>query len=115
MKKNTVKVIFVIRRNQINRNGKYSIVIRITVNDEYERLNSTLSIEQELWVSKASKAIGRTQKILNFNKRIEEIRYVDGISPKTRKTALSLTVFSSIINSHQQHYRVANRYYMKNI
>lgn len=76
MKKNTFKVMFVIRRNQINRDGKCSIVIRITVNGEYERLNSTLSIEPELWDSKAAKAIGRTQKILDFNKRIEEIRYV---------------------------------------
>lgn len=76
MKKNTFKVMFVIRRNQVNRDGKCSIVIRITVNGEYERLNSTLSIEPELWDSKAAKAIGRTQKILDFNKRIEEIRYV---------------------------------------
>lgn len=76
MKKNTFKVMFVIRRNQVNRDGKCSIVIRITVNGEYERINSTLSIEPELWDSKAAKAIGRTQKILDFNKRIEEIRYV---------------------------------------
>ena len=76
MKKNTFKVMFVIRRNQVNRDGKCSIVIRITVNGEYERLNSTLSIEPELWDSKAAKAIGRTQKILDFNKRIDEIRYV---------------------------------------
>ncbi|MDE5712725.1 MAG: hypothetical protein K2I16_03740 [Muribaculaceae bacterium] len=76
MKKNTFKVMFVIRRNQVNRDGKCSIVIRITVNGEYERLNSTLSIEPELWDSKAAKAIGRTQKILDFNKRIEEIKYI---------------------------------------
>lgn len=76
MKKNTFKVMFVIRRNQVNRDGKCSIVIRITINGEYERLNSTLSIEPELWDSKAAKAIGRTQKILDFNKRIEEIRYI---------------------------------------
>lgn len=76
MKKNTFKVMFVIRRNQVNRDGKCSIVIRITVNGEYERLNSTLSIEPELWDSKAAKALGRTQKILDFNKRIDEIRYV---------------------------------------
>lgn len=76
MKKNTFKVMFVIRRNQVNRDGKCSIVIRITVNGEYVRLNSTLSIEPELWDSKAAKAIGRTQKILDFNKRIDEIRYV---------------------------------------
>lgn len=75
MKKNTFKVMFVIRRNHVNKEGKCSIIIRVTVNGEYERLNSTLTIEPELWDSKAAKAIGRTTKILEFNKRIEEIRY----------------------------------------
>lgn len=75
MKKNTFKVMFILRRNQVNKDGKCSIMIRITVNGEYERVNSTLSIEPELWDSTAAKAIGRTTKILAFNKRIEEIRY----------------------------------------
>lgn len=76
MKKNTFKVMFILRRNQVNKDGKCSIMIRITVNGEYERVNSTLSIEPELWDSTAAKAIGRTTKILAFNKRIEEIRYI---------------------------------------
>lgn len=75
MKKNTFKVMFVLRRNHVNKDGKCSIVIRITVNGEYERVNSTLSIEPDLWDSPSAKAIGRSTKILAFNKRIEEIRY----------------------------------------
>ena len=75
MKKNTFKVMFVLRRNHVNKDGKCSIVIRITVNGEYERVNSTLSIEPDLWDSASAKAIGRSTKILTFNKRIEEIRY----------------------------------------
>ncbi len=51
-------------------------MIRITVDGEYERINSTLTIEPELWDSAASKAIGRSSKIAEFNKRIEDIRHV---------------------------------------
>ena len=75
MKKNTFNVAFIIRRNHVNKDGKCTIMVRITVNGEYERVNSTLTIEPELWDSTAAKAIGRTTKILAFNKRIEEIRY----------------------------------------
>lgn len=76
MKKNTFKVLFLIRRNQVNKEGKCAIMIRITVDGEYERINSTLTIEPELWDSAASKAIGRSSKIAEFNKRIDDIRHV---------------------------------------
>lgn len=76
MKQNTFKVLFVLRRNHVNKDGKCAIIVRISVNGEQERLNSTLDIEAELWDSKAGKAIGRTTKILAFNKRLDDIKYV---------------------------------------
>lgn len=39
MKKSTFKVLFLIRRNQVNKDGKCAIIIKITVDGEYERLN----------------------------------------------------------------------------
>lgn len=76
MKKSTFKVLFLIRRNQVNKDGKCAIIIKITVDGEYERLNSTLSIEPDLWDAAASKAIGRSSKIAECNKRIEDMRHV---------------------------------------
>lgn len=76
MKQNTFKVLFVLRRNHVNKDGKCAIIVRISVNGEQERINSTLDIEPELWDSKASKAIGRTNKIVAFNKRLEDIKYI---------------------------------------
>ena len=76
MKKSTFKVLFLIRRNQVNKDGKCAIIIKITVDGEYERLNSTLSIEPDLWDAAAYKAIGRSSKIAEFNKRIEDMRHV---------------------------------------
>lgn len=76
MKKSTFKVLFLIRRNQVNKDGKCAIMIKVTVDGEYERINSTLTIEPELWDASASKAIGRSSKIAEFNKRIEDMRHV---------------------------------------
>lgn len=76
MKQNTFKVSFVLRRNHINKDGKCAIVVRVSVNGEYERFNSTLDIEPELWDTQAGKAIGRTTKIMAFNKRLDDIKYV---------------------------------------
>ena len=73
MKKSTFKVLFLIRRNQVNKEGKCAIMIKVTVDGEYERINSTLTIEPELWDASASKAIGRSSKIAEFNKRIEDM------------------------------------------
>ena len=76
MKKSTFKVLFLIRRNQVDKEGKCAIMIKVTVDGEYERINSTLTIEPELWDASASKAIGRSSKIAEFNKRIEDMRHV---------------------------------------
>ncbi len=76
MKKNTSKILFHIRGNYTNKEGKSPIIIRIAINGEYERINSTLSIEPELWDAKAGRAIGRTAKVLELNKRLEDMRVV---------------------------------------
>lgn len=70
MKKNTFKILFHIRGNYKNKEGKCPITIRIAVNGEYERINSTVAVEPELWDVKAMKAIGRSAKILEINKRL---------------------------------------------
>jgi hypothetical protein len=76
MKKNTFKILFHIRGNYKNKEGKCPITIRIAVNGEYERINSTVAVEPELWDVKAMKAIGRSAKILEINKRLEDMRVV---------------------------------------
>lgn len=76
MKKNTFKILFHIRGNRTNKDGKASIIARIAVNGEYERISTTLSIEPELWDVTAMKAIGRSAKILEFNKRLDDMRVV---------------------------------------
>ena len=74
MKKNTFKILFYLRGNQVNKEGKAPIMIRITVDGEIEQLNAKLYIEPALWDSKAGKAIGRSAKILELNSRLNDIQ-----------------------------------------
>lgn len=76
MKKNTFKVLFYLRGNRLNKDGKASILVRITVNGEFENINTTLSVEPDLWDTPSGKAKGRTAKILELNKRIDDIKVV---------------------------------------
>lgn len=76
MKKDTFKVLFYIRGNQINKEGKAPIMIRITIDGEVEQLNSKLTIEPQLWDVAASKAKGRSAKILELNSRLNDIQVI---------------------------------------
>lgn len=67
---------FYIRGNQINKEGKAPIMIRITIDGEVEQLNSKLTIEPQLWDVAASKAKGRSAKILELNSRLNDIQVI---------------------------------------
>lgn len=66
MKKNTFKVLFYIRGNQINKEGKAPIMIRITIDGEVEQLNSKLTIELSYGMSQHPKQRVGQPKYLNL-------------------------------------------------
>lgn len=76
MKKNTFKILFYLRSNQINKDGTAAIMCRIAVDGEYARLSTKLSVDPAIWNSKASKAEGRGAKINELNGRIDDMRVV---------------------------------------
>lgn len=51
-------------------------MIRITIDGEVEQLNSKLTIEPQLWDVAASKAKGRSAKILELNSRLNDIQVI---------------------------------------
>ena len=76
MKKNTFKVLFYIRGNRINKDGNVTIMIRITVDGEMKQLNSKLVVHPEIWETKAGRARGRSAKIRELNKRLDDIQII---------------------------------------
>lgn len=62
------------RGNQINKNGKSTIMIRVTLNSKVTAFSSKLEIEPELWAPKLGKAKGRSNSAMNFNSLLDNIR-----------------------------------------
>lgn len=74
MSKSTFKILFYVRKNQINKNGTVSIMIRITLNGELCQFSSKLCIQPQFWDAKQGKAIGNSLKSRQLNSTLDEIR-----------------------------------------
>lgn len=74
MSKSTFKILFYLRKNQVNKEGKVCTMIRLTVNGEVSQFSSKLDIEPALWDVKLGKAGGNTQKSRQLNNLLDDIQ-----------------------------------------
>jgi len=74
MSKSTFKILFYLRKNQVNKNGKSSIMTRLSVNGEVSQFSSKLDIEPELWDVTIGKVGGNSQKSRQLNNLLDNIR-----------------------------------------
>jgi len=74
MSKSTFKILFYLRRNQVNKDGKAGIMIRLSVNGEVSQFSSKLDVEPEIWDVKLGKAAGNSQKSRQLNNLLDDIR-----------------------------------------
>lgn len=72
--RNTFSVLFYIRRDRIKKNGKASIMVRITINSKEVLFSTRLDIEPELWNPKTAKVEGKTIYSNQINNGIDNIR-----------------------------------------
>ena len=75
MSKSTFKILFYLRKNQVNKDGKAGIMIRLSVNGEVSQFSSKLDIELELWDVKSEK-LSRIVKISPDKRFIERYLHV---------------------------------------
>lgn len=71
--KSTFRVLFYLRKNEVNKNGNSSIMVRITINGEQVQFSSKLQIKPELWDTKNGKAVGKSAESMNTNRLLESI------------------------------------------
>lgn len=71
--KSTFRVLFYLRKNEVNKNGNSSIMVRITVNGEQVQFSSKLQIKPELWDTKNGKAVSKGAESMNTNRLLESI------------------------------------------
>ena len=62
MSKSTFRILFYIRKNQVNKEGKAGIMIRLTVNGEIAQFSSKLDVEPDLWDVNSQKMQGNSLK-----------------------------------------------------
>jgi hypothetical protein len=74
MSKSTFKILFYLRKNQVNKDGKAGIMIRLSVNGEVSQFSSKLDVEPELWDVKIGKVAGNSQKSRQINNLLDDIR-----------------------------------------
>lgn len=73
MSASTFKILFYLRKNYLNKEGKACIMIRITLNGDISQFSSKLSIEPKNWDTKNNKVIGKTTLARQLNSLLEEI------------------------------------------
>ena len=74
MSKSTFKILFYLRKNQVNKAGKASIMTRLSVNGEVSQFSSKLDIEPELWDVRLGKVAGNSLKSRQLNNLLDDIR-----------------------------------------
>lgn len=74
MSASTFKILFYLRKNYLNKEGKAGIMIRLTLNGEVSQFSSKLDIEPDMWDVKQGKASGNSAKARQLNTLLEEMR-----------------------------------------
>lgn len=70
----TFKVLFYLRKNYLNKEGKAPIMVRITIDVDMVQFSSKLDLDPTLWDSKNSKAKGRSRVAEECNNALEQIK-----------------------------------------
>ena len=70
----TFKILFYLRKNQLNKDGKSGIMVRVTVNGERVQFSTKLYADAGEWDTKAGKLRGKTSKANELNTLLEEMR-----------------------------------------
>ena len=60
MSKSTFKILFYLRKNYLNKEGKAGIMIRLSLNGEITQFSSKLSVKPDAWDTVLGKAKGNT-------------------------------------------------------
>lgn len=74
MSKSTFRILFYVRKNQVNKEGKASIMIRLTINGNTSQFSSKIEVEPELWDVKGQKMSGSSLKARQFNSLLDDVR-----------------------------------------
>lgn len=74
MSKSTFKILFYLKKNQVNKDGTVSIMVRLSVNGEVAQFSSKLNIDPKAWDVSMGKAAGNSMKARQLNELLDNMR-----------------------------------------
>lgn len=72
--KSTFNVLFYIRKNEVRKDGKCGIMIRVTIDGDIKQFSSKLDVDPKLWLADVGKAKGKSNEILLLNSTLDNIK-----------------------------------------
>ncbi len=76
MSKSTFKILFYLRKNYLNKEGKAGIMIRLSLNGEITQFSSKLSVKPDAWDTVLGKAKGNTHSSHFFSWMKKVLLYI---------------------------------------
>lgn len=73
-KRNTLSILFYLKKGQINKNGECSVVCRMSVRGERETFTTRVYAKPEDWDARSQRIIGRTAKVLDQNRILNDLQ-----------------------------------------
>lgn len=73
-KKSTFKVLFYLKKNAPKKNGKVTVMCRITVNGKQSAFSTKLDISATNWDLKYGRVLGKSREALDTNSKLDKIR-----------------------------------------
>ena len=72
--RSTFKVLFYLKKNNLNKDGEAPIMARITIDGTIAQFSCKVSIRPDLWETKYNRAIGRSEQAGQINRLLDEIK-----------------------------------------
>ena len=72
--RSTFKVLFYLKKNNLNKNGEAPVMARITIDGAVAQFSCKAFIRPDLWETKFNQAIGRSEKAVEINRLLDEIK-----------------------------------------
>lgn len=74
MSMSTFKILFYLRKNYLNKEGKAGIMIRLTVNGEVSQFSSKLDTEPDMWDVRTGRVAGNSMKARQLNGLLDDMQ-----------------------------------------
>ncbi|GHT55393.1 tyrosine recombinase [Bacteroidia bacterium] len=74
MKRSTFKVLFYLKKNNLNKDGEAPVMARITIDGNMTQFSCKVFVRPDLWETKYNRAIGKSEQARQINRLLDEIK-----------------------------------------